>query len=335
MQVCLIPLLGPFHLRYPAYNSVTVRDMVQASNPDALAITELTADALDHPGWQDTPEIALPLSIIPWAKRQNLPLFLVHEPSPDPKAQADFYRYANEYPQLAQKLSQVNAQLRPLNTLLAETLGPNRIMNEVLPLLRDYQSYREELLEDGPATDWHRSRVETMAERILNIQVERLTVLTGIDQISHLEDALTGHVSFLELPEVASSEESQERSILDFAFRTDVPEPGNVIAKLRTLTSPEARYHEANLLLANAHVQEALGTLEKASQMDFQEPYYLPGFLLSRLGQVYDLVENRKAAIRSYRGVLALSYAPAEALEAAKAGLERPFGKEEVPSKEG
>jgi hypothetical protein len=331
MQVCLIPLMGPFHLRYPSYNSVTVRDMVQASKPDVLAITALAKDAFTNPSWQDTEEIALPLSVIPWAKRQNLPLYLAHEPSPDPKAQADFERFAREYPQLGQKLSQANALLRPLNSLLAETLSPKRIMNEVLPLLGDYQSKREELLEDGPATDWEHARAKIMAERILSLKAERITVLASIDHLPFLEIELVDEVKFIELPEVEASDESRERSLLDFAFRTDVPEPGNLIAKLRTLNSPEARYHEANLLLANSHVHEALEVLEKASQLDFQEPYYMPGFLLSRLGQVYDLLENRKAAIRSYKGVLALTYATLEALEAAKTGLEKPFG-EELPS---
>ena len=322
--------MGPFHLRYPSYNSVTVRDMVQASRPDALVITALEPEAFKKPDWQDTQEIALPLSVIPWAKRQNLTMHLIHEPSPDPTAQKDFERFASEYPQLGQKFSELNALLKPLHSLLAETLGAKRILNEVLPLLRDYQLKREAMLEDGPATDWQHARAKTMAARILALDTERITVLVSIDHLPFLELELADKVVFSELPEIETSEESRERSILDFAFRTDVPEPGNLIAKLRTLTSPEARYHEANLLLVNAHVHEALEVLEKASQMDFQDPYYLPGFLLSRLGQVYDLLENRKAALRAYKGVLALSYAPPEALETARAGLEQAFG-EKLP----
>ncbi len=324
--------MGPFHLRYPSYNSITVRDMVRASKPDALAITALEKDAFSHPNWQNTEEVALPLSVIPWAKKQDLPIYLLHEPSPDPKAQADFERYAREYRQLGQKLSEVNALLRPLQSQLAETLSFKRIMTDILPLLRDYQTYREESFEDGPATDWLQARVKTMAERILALKEKRVTVLASAEHLPFLELTLKHNVEFISPSEVEASEESRERSLLDFAFRTDVPEPGNLIAKLRTLTSPEARYHEANLLLANSHVHEALEVLEKASQLDFQEPYYLPGFLLSRLGQVYDLLENRKAAIRSYKGVLALRYAPAEALEVAQSGLEKPFGTEEVPS---
>jgi tetratricopeptide (TPR) repeat protein len=105
----------------------------------------------------------------------------------------------------------------------------------------------------------------------------------------------------------------------------DVPEVGNLLAQLRQLQWPEARYHEANLLLANGHLVEALEILEKASQGNFTEPYYLPGYLLARLGQLYDLKGERKAALRCYKGVRALSYAPLEALAEATKGLERPF----------
>jgi hypothetical protein len=65
--------------------------------------------------------------------------------------------------------------------------------------------------------------------------------------------------------------------------------------------------------------------LEAASAGDFAEPYYLPGFLLCRLGQLYDIVGRREAALRAYRGTLALSYAPVEAATQARAGLAAPF----------
>lgn len=332
MQICLIPLMGALHLRYPSYNAVAVRDVMIAFNPDAVAISALEPDALSNKHWQDTAEIALPLTVMPWLKKQSLELHLIHEPSPDETAQADFYRFANEYPQLGQKLSQTEAFLRPLNSLLAETLSLTRILKEVVPLLKDYQENKEQLLEDGPATDWLHERVNRMAKHILKLKENKIAVLASIDHIPFLTAALAEHTEILEPPEIDISEESRERSLLDFAFRLDVPEPGNLIAKLRELESPEARYHEANLLLNNAHVPEALKVLEKASQTDFAEPYYLPGFLLSRLGQLYDLMGNRKAAIRSYNGVRALSYAPIEALEAAKKGIEKAFGEEDATS---
>ena len=319
--------MGPFHLRYPAYNAVSVRGAVQAFAPDALAITALEPDFENQERWQDTPEMVLPLSVIPWAKRQGMPYYGMLEPSPDKNAQEDFRRYGLEYPQVGQQLAQVDFLLRPLEDLLSKPLTLSRIMNEVLPILAGHQLEREQVFEDGPATDWLRSRVNRMAETILALPHERVAALVSIDHLTFLQEALDAKAELVEPEKPEATEESRERSLLDFAFRADeVSEPGNLIAKLRTLTAPEARYHEANLLLSNAHVSEALETLRALTNTDFSEPYYLPGYALARLGQLYDLTEQREAALRSYRGVRALSYAPLEALSAAEEGLREPFG---------
>lgn len=325
MQLCLIPLTGPFQLRHPAYNAVTVRDTIKAFAPDALALTDLAADAFDTPSWQDTPEIALALSVIPWAKRKGLPSYGVLEPSPDTTALETFRRYAKEYPAVGERFRQVESKLRPVADKVEETLSLARILEELLPLIQDYQQFREAQLEDGPATDWLHARLKKMAERILALPHERVAVLASLDHYPFLLDSLKDKADILPPPSVEASEESRERSLFDFAFRTDVPEPANLIAKLRDVNKPEARYHEANLLLANGHLAEALELLEKASQGNFSEPYFLPGYLLARLGQLYDLAGQRDAALRSYRGVRALSYAPLDALEVAEQGLDKPF----------
>jgi hypothetical protein len=323
MQLTLIPLMGPFHLRYPLYNSVTVRDLVKASQPPTVVTTVLNSKDFEYPAWQDTPEIALSQGVIPWVKQQKLALYGVFEPSPDPSAFEDFKRYAHEYPQLGQQLRDVQAKLQDLAQLLEQGLNLERIQNEVLPLLRDYQVNREQLLGDGPGTDWLHERVKKMAHQILELPFERITVLSSAEHIPFLQEALESYL--VGLPKIESSEESRERSLLDFAFRIDVPEAGNLMAQLRNLKSAEARYHEANLLLANGHILEALDILEQTSQGDFSQPYYLPGYLLARLGQLYDLAKKRDAALRCYKGVRALGYAPVEALEEAIQGLERPF----------
>ena len=320
--------MGPFHLRYPSYNAVSIVDYLKALKPDAVAITSLAAHELNNPQWQNTQEISLPLSVMPYLKKETLSTHFIHEPSPDPSAQEDFFRFASEYPQLGQKLSQAQANLRPLNELLGKTLSLKRITEQVLPLLSNYQDQKEELLEDGPATDWLHARATTMAKRLLDLSEERVVLLANIDHIPFMQRELEGKVDWITPPEIDISEASRERSIMDFAFRGDVPEPGNLINKLRDIKNYEARYHEANLFLMNAHVAEALQVLEETSTKDFNEPYYLPGYLLSRLGQIYDLVNNRKAALRSYKGVLALEFAPQEAIEAAKEGLEKAFGQE-------
>lgn len=323
MYVNLIPLIGPFHLRFPLYNSVTVKDILKTSEPEVVVTTVLQDKDFNTLQWQDTFEIVLPQTVIPWVKKQGLPLYGVFEPSPDPQALDDFKRYAREYPKLSQELKSVEAKLRPVAELLEQSLDLDRIQKEVLPALCDYQIQREHIFGDGPGTDWLRERIAKMAKKILEQPFGKIAVLASAEHIPFLQEALTNVL--VELPRVEPTGESRERSLLDFAFRTDVPEVGNLLNQLRNIDKPEARYHEANLLLANGHTLEALEILEKTSQGNFSEPYYLPGYLLARLGQLYDLKGDRNAALRCYKGVRALNYAPLEALEQAASGLEKPF----------
>ncbi|UCH24779.1 MAG: hypothetical protein JSV66_12615 [Trueperaceae bacterium] len=323
--VSLIPLMGPFHLHYPLYNAVSVRDTVKAFTPDGLATTALNPGAFANPGWQDTPELALPLSVVPWARSHGLALEAVGEPSPDPTASTDFVRYLREYAGERNLLSEIEGAGRAVEALLGEALTLERIFDELLPAVRSYHELREDRFGDGPGTDWLRARANAMAERILALPGRRLAVLAGVDELPFLQDALGDQIERVVPPQVSLSEAARRRGLLDFAFRLDVSEPGNVIAQLRELNNAEARYLEANLLFANGHAAEALELLEQTSQGDFSSPYYLPGYLLARLGQLRDLASDRSGALRAYRGVQALEYAPPEAREAAERGLEEPF----------
>lgn len=326
MELLLVPLIGPFHLRSPAYNSVTVRDLVAAWQPEAVATTALTPGELGDPAWQDTPEMALPLAVVPWARRKGLVVHAVGEPHPDPSAEEDFRRYLEPYPEPMKQLRQLDSQLQPLGELLQSGLTLERIRGELLPALEGYQLDREERFGDGPASGWLRERMEASASRARELGHERVALLTPADHLPMLQEALLNRsTSLADPPSFAPSPEARERAILDYAFQVEVPEPGQLIGQLREVAGSEARFHEANLLLAGGHGYEALEVLEKASQGDFSLPYFLPGYLLARLGQLRDLADRRQDALRAYRGVLALDFAPAEAVEAAREGLEKPF----------
>lgn len=334
--IVLIPLVGPLHLMYPAYNTVTVRAAVEAAGPAAIATTALEPGAFEDPLWQDTPELALPQTVVPWARRHGVPVEPIGAPSPDPAAASDFARYASTYPALRQAWQRAQALEAPLADLLAKPLGLERIVNEALPLLAAAQSAREEAFGDGPATDWLRQRTALMADRLIELAAEAhgpVAAPIPLDHVPLVQEALTGRAAFTFAAAPAPSEDARIRSLLDYAMRVDVAEPQEVIRSLRELDGPEARYHEANLLLAHDHVPEALELLEGASRGDFSQPYWLPGYLLARLGQVYDLSGRRDAAVRAYRGVRALSWAPPEAREAARAGIERPFAPEAEPGR--
>lgn len=322
--VTVVPLLGPFHLRMPAYNAVTVQRTVAAFEPDVVAMTAVPAGALDDPGWQDTPEVALPGAVVPWARRSGVALRAIGEPPEDPGAEADFRRYLLELADGATRLQPVDAALRPVRALLAEALSPERVRDELLPAVEAYQRAREDAFGDGPGTGWLRRRCRAMAERVAT-ERGRVAVLAGVDEVPWLLEELGEAVRLEPVPRPGPDEASRTRGFLDYAMRADAPDPAAVLERLRAIDSAEARYLEANLLLTQGHAAEALEILETASRGDFSQPYYLPGFLLTRLGQLYDLDGRRDAAMRAYRGVRALSYAPPEAREAAAAGLERPF----------
>ncbi|MEM7736430.1 MAG: hypothetical protein AAF267_11625 [Deinococcota bacterium] len=325
MDVTLLPLMGPLHVKYPQYNAVTIRDLADASTPEALVLTSLTADAFDDPRWQDTDDVALPLAVVPWARKVGLTMHCVGEPSPDPNAYADFQRYMDEYPQAKAQLDSVNLQLRPLQMMLDEPLTLARIQTEVLPQVQIYAEAREKALGDGPGTDWLRQRSKVMAVRIADLPHTRVTALVNSDVLPFVQAELEAKVTLLALPPPQPSEDAETRAFLDFAFRSEIPEPGNAILRLQQIGTPEARFHEGNLRFAYGQLEEAKACLEIASRENFSEPYYLPGYLLARLGQLADLCGERDAAKRAYKGVRALSYAPKDALEVAEAGLARPF----------
>lgn len=351
----VIPLVGPFHTRWPRYTVVHVRQMVKAFAPDVVALEPLAGDALDDPRWQDTDEIALPHTVVPWARRAGVPVVAagllglgggsgadlgaaesdsqvdsqtpVRDPQDpgDPQAEADLVRFLEQYEDGKRRLAAVEAALAPVRELLAQSLGPERLQAELLPAIAAQQAERRQLLDRGPGDGWLEERAAVVASRALATGGERVALLAAVDRVPALERVLRDEVELVPPPPVDAGEEERQRALLDVAMRGEVDDVAALLRSLAEVEAPEARYHEANLLLANAHPAEALERMEELLRLDFQEPYFLPGFTLARIGQLYDLADRRSEAQRSYRGVLALSYAPAAARNAATSGLDRPF----------
>jgi len=338
-RVTVIPLVGPFHTRFPLYNVVHVRELLRALKPDVIALAPLPPGAFASPAWRATSEIALPHTVVPWAERRGVPLALVgsvtglpDEPGEEGDEEA-FLRYLDEFAIGKTHLREVSAALGPAEGLLGRALDLGRILNELVPALGEYHELRRTKFGEGPGTGWRAARAERMAQRVGALDGAHAAVLVGVDDygalVSALDTALEGRASVEEPPQPELSEEAareaKERSLLDVAMRGEVEDPAGLLGQLRSMGTPEASYHEANILLAHGHAAEALEKLKQVTSGDFQEPYYLPGFVLARLGELQDMAGERQAALRAYRGVLALSYAPPEAVEAAEAGLERPF----------
>lgn len=337
-EVVLVPLVGPFHTRFPRYNAVRVREVVKAAGVEALTVAALPPGALADPGWQGTHEVALPLSVVPWAARRGVPVHTVGsfpglpgEPG-EADDERDFVAYLERFEAGAQRVRRVRGTQAPLEELLRAPLDLNRILAELLPAIDAHQANRAAEFGEGPGTGWLAARSVVVAERVAALPYRRVALLAGVDDLPELRRALAALTAppRLEYPDTTlpaeSGDEERMRSLLDVAMRGDTNDPEALLGALRAVDAPEARYHEANLILEHGETGDALAVLELALRSDFAQPYYLPGFLLARIGQVYDLVGDRQAALRSYRGVLALDYAPAEAVEAATDGIGAPFG---------
>lgn len=323
--VTVVPLLGPLHVTLPQYNAVSVLHVVQSFRPEALALAPLTPGALADPGWQDSLELPLPHTVVPWARSQGLPAFEVGVEPHDLEAEEDFRRYLGSFEGGRALMASVDAEERPVRQLLDRPLTLERVLDELVPAVERFQHHRRETLGEGPGTGWQEERGRRIADAVCGLQAQRVAVLAGVDDVPSLLTALEGRVRLRRPPLPGVDDAVRRRSLFDYAMRGEASDPEALLGQLQQLDEPEARYLEANLLLQAGEAQEALEVLEQASTQDFVEPYYLPGFLLSRLGQLYDLAGRRDAALRAYRGVRALSFAPEEARSAAEAGLERPF----------
>lgn len=355
-RIALFPIAGPFHTRWPRYNVVHVRDSLRAFAPDVVAVTPLHPGELERPVWQDTPELPLPHTVVPWATSQGLPVIEVGLATDDPQdpglggAAEDLKRYLELYEDGRARLRRVEAALAPVKQLLTQPLDLDRVVDELVPAIEHQQALQTEELGAGPGDDWREARAAVIASRSLAAlrsapafgsgrATLRLAIVAEVDRVPALRRALTGpaaaasgvSVEVVQAPSAGAGEEGRVRALLDAAM-SGVGEPESLLRSLSAIEEPEARYHEANLLLEHGHPAEALERLEKIVGGDFQDPYYLPGFALARLGQLRDLAARREDAMRSYRGVMALSYAPKAAREAAEAGLNAPFTLEDTGS---
>ncbi len=325
-RVTLVPLAAGLHLRWPRYNAAVLEALLRGASPDAVALEPLPPAFDTDPSWQDHDELLLPWVAVPWARRAGVPVTGVHEPSPEPGAASETERYLRSYAAAGAVFDQLYALERPLGELLGAALTLPRVLTEVVAVLEVTRRIRLEAFGDGPATEWEEARAAVAARRVLELPAERPLVLVSLDRYVALRETLrAAGAEIVVADEPPPDDAARERALLDLAWRGDGADPGALLAQLRRLGHAEARYHAAGLLLAHDHPAEALDELEGALRLDFAEPWFLPGSLLARLGQLRDLAGRRDEARKAYRGVLALGWAPSEARAAARDGLERPF----------
>jgi hypothetical protein len=322
----LVPLTGPWHLRHPRWNVVVVREALDAFAPDVVATTALAPGFADDPEWRATDEVALPWTVAPWAAARGTALVGVGAPPPVPDSVADFERYLAEFPAARSALDETRAALAPVRERLPKPLDLDGLLDGVVPALAEDLRLRLAAFGDGPATAWRAERAAAAVARARALAGERPALLVELDLWPAVVAALADDgAAWRTIEAPPPSPAARRRALLDLAWQGDAPDPAGLLGQLREGEEPEARFLEAQLLLAHDHPAEALDVLEQASHGDFREPYLLPGLLLARLGQLRDLADRRDRALQAYRGVLALTWAPEEARAVARAGLEAPF----------
>lgn len=321
--ITLVPLLATWHLRTPRYNSEHVAAAVAASTPDVVLTSALPANFRNSQAWLETEQIALPLSVMPWAELHATEVHGIQEPIPDPTAQQQLRNYLEMYDEGKGRLTRVDFAFQDVADLLTPALDLATIAERVVPAVRTWRETEHTELGAGPGTAWFAERMDAMASRVAEY-TGRITLVVPVEELPAWLDRLPSNQTVI-ATEAPSSEQTKQRSLLDVALTGTAEDLEGLYHQLGEITSPEAEYHQANILFQTGHLTEAAYSLEQTSAGDFFKPYYLPGFLLSRLGQFYDLLGKREQAKKMYRGVRALPFAPAVALDVAVNGLEEPF----------
>lgn len=281
-------------------------------------LASLSPEALEGGGWRE--EDPLLFHLLPWAEERGVPVVAL-DGEAHLKAEAEAFREAlGQFPGGRPHLEAMAAFDEALLALLKEPLTPEALGSEAfLGRLREVYGGFARAFGEGPATGFRARRMARVAEALRG--KEGAVVAELLDYL-FLAEAFPGALPKAHEP----TEAERQRALLDRAWQLKEEDDwGKLLEGLFALGTPEALYLAAQVYLAAGEWREALGLMEEVFRMDFQHPGYLPGYVLARFGQLLDLAGERERALRAYRGVLALAWAPEEARGIALAGLRSPF----------
>jgi len=311
----LLPDLGDLLRVQPQYNAATLVEVALAQSTGTAEVLWVTGRDPDHPA-RDT-FAAARMSLIDltpdwaWADAEH----------------AELLGFMKQYPQGQQRLKQAGQAERELEALLSGPLTLERLTSpETLGRLAEYHTALRDALEEGPGTRWQARRLDTLAEAL---QGRAGVALAALDDLPGLLERLP-HAGLPALP-FTPGEASRLRALADRALL--LPEDADLSALLSALErengdrltpKAELQYTAAGIHLVVGDLKTARSLLEGAAH-GLKDERSLPGLVLARLGQVRDAQGERDLALRTYRAVLALGFAPQVAREAAQAGLNGPF----------
>ena len=321
----MIATLGALHAKAPLYNAQTVLELLAFAGAKKIQLSDLTPQTWADKTWRDLDDPVLfaledarllCAGIAPdwaWAQRE----------------QSQMFEFLKQFPQGQQRLGQLNTANRDLATAFDIPLDVPTIYGQLLEVVGAHHQKVAQILDEGPGTAHRLQRLEKI---VANLEPDAV-LLANLDDLPALVEL------GLELPDVtgfAPAEASRFRAIIDRAYRLeDNDDLDALVHGLLALDAPadtglarlalEARFAASGLYLAVADWQSARDLLEAVSQGQFERPSYLAGFVLTRLGQVRDLMNERDKAKRAYTAALALAYCPQEARIVAQQGLLEPF----------
>ncbi|ACO46429.1 hypothetical protein DEDE109153_00105 [Deinococcus deserti] len=317
MSLLLIPDLSDLLRLHPQYNAGTVVELLR--HLGAARVLWATSNDPDHPLRDALPAARisiqdLHLSDWSWADAE-------HE---------QLRSFLGQYPQGRERL---NTAARAEREFAAHLQGPltaaHLLSAEFLDTARQYHADLRTALDEGPGTRWRVRRLDEIASQL---QDHQGVVLAPLDDLPELLDRLPG-ADWADVSTFSAGEMSRVRALADRAWQ--LREEDDLSALLSALdresgdaVTPRAELDSAaaSIYLAVGQLGDARTLLERAVHaLNDDQPRSLAGLTLARLGQVRDAMGDRDLALRTYRAVLALSYAPRVALDAARAGLDQPF----------
>jgi tetratricopeptide (TPR) repeat protein len=320
----VIPTLGPFHVLHPRYNGVTVAELVKAHQPEKILLASYSPEELAAQSWRDQNEVSF-FHVLPWAQSAKVEVEAL-DTQAHLRAESELFRQAlRQYPKGQQVLSQVQGLEEDLKWILSSSRTPEDFTKEpVVQVLLAYHQGYAQAFGEGPATGFRQQRMERVAERL---KVTRGPAVVLVDTLDYpvLLEALPP--ALYRLPGAHTPSESErQRSLLDRAWRLDTADDWAILLEqLQGVEGPEAIYCAAQIYLAAGQAPDAFALMEQLVGSSFAYPAYLPGYMLARYGQLADLMGQRDTALRAYKAVLGLSWAPQEAREIALAGQKTPF----------
>ncbi len=321
----VIASLGALHATAPLYNAQTVLEILEFIGAQRIVLADVSQESWQDGTWRDLDDPVLfaledarvhCTGIAPdwtWAVRE----------------QSKMLEFLKQFPQGQQRLMQLGAAERDLKTALEIPLDVATVYGSLLETVTAHHARVTELLEEGPGTAHRMPRLEQI---VANLEPDAV-LLANLDDLPALLEL------GLELPDLtgfAPGEASRFRAVIDRAYRLEENDDLDALVHLLlALDAPadtvlarlalEARFAASGLYMAVGDWQSARDLLEAVAMGQFERPSYLPGFVLSRLGQVRDLMLERDRAIRAYTAALALNFCPFEAKEVARTGLLEPF----------